>query len=70
MSTVRDRIMLALRGSGRPMTKRAIGMRLGYEKEPGWLRRQLDALVDEGHLDTCNGCEKCGIGRKYIIKEE
>jgi len=68
MSTVRDRIMAALRGSGRPMSQRAIGMRMGYENEPGWLRVRLEALVEEGCLATCNGCAACGNGRKYTIK--
>ena len=67
MSTVRDRILAALRGTGRPMSPYAVARRIGYAKADGWVTTCLEELVRDGHAVTCNGCESCGAGRKYAI---
>ena len=68
--TVRDRIIAALRGTGRPMSPNAVARRLGYDHAPSWVKDRLDALVADGHAVTCNGCDACGSGRKYAIAKE
>jgi hypothetical protein len=68
---VRERIMSALRGSGRrPMTVNAVARRLGYDHAPGWMPGQVDALVLEGAVAKCGGCEHCGAGAKYVSKSD
>lgn len=68
--TVRDRIIAALRGTGRPMSLRAVARRLGYDAPPPEVKKHLEDLVAAGHAVTCNGCEACGSGRKYAIAKE
>ena len=68
--TVRERIIAALRGTGRPMSPYAVSRRIGYSKADNYVTTCLDDPVRDGHAVTCNGCEACGSGRKYAIAKE
>ena len=65
--TVRERIIAALRGTGRPMTANALARRIGYEKTCATVVRTLEAMVEDGCVENCNGCAHCGAGRKYAL---
>jgi methionine synthase I (cobalamin-dependent) len=70
MSSVRERIMAALRGSGRrPMSVNAVARRLGYDHAPGHMAEAVDELVAAGKVEKCGGCEHCGAGARYVSKD-
>lgn len=62
---VRERILDALNGTDTPRTRQWIGVRLGYEDPPGWLRSLLEDMVTGGALLAVGGCSECKCGRKY-----